>query len=379
MKLLCLSSFPPKSCGIAEFHQCVMRELIAADPTLTFQSIAMNARDDMVDGYPDDVIFQLRKTVWEDYEQAIRLINNSDADVLLVEHEFGLFGGYAGVFGERLLERVTKPVVLVAHTVPIHTDAHKLEHKKHFYHVALNVCKRIIVMHPEAKEWLIKQGLPAEKVSHIDHGAPDMSGAVPIDIHAEYSIPQDHKIAMSFGLFSPGKGIHLTIEAMKIIKEEQVPLTYLIFSEPLRGEENKAYVDSLLEYIKTEQLETNIRLVPGYLQHERLYGLLRSVDFGVLPYKSSSQVSSGVTSYFLAAGKPIVCTRFPYATYICRNGGSIFVPYQNPPKIAKAMKTLVTNPKLYEKKRKEAEAIGDSILWNKKAKEYITALHEAIK
>lgn len=371
MNLLCLSSFPPKSCGIAEFHQSIIKELLAIHPTIVIQSIAINEGDTHVHGYPHDVIFQIRKNYWEDYQQAAKLINESSADVVLFEHEFGLFGGFGGGFGEQLLHLLKKPVVIIAHTIPLRSDAHKPKHKEKFFLTASSMAAKIVVMLPDSKQWLIDHGVAKRKVVHIDHGAPDLSKIEAIDLHSSFGIPREHMIAMSFGLFHKSKGIHLAIEAMHEVKNHNVPVSFLIFSEPLRGEENQAYV-SMIE--KRIQNNPNIQLHKGYVETQRLYTILRSVDFGMLPYTARSHVSSGVTSYFLAAGKPIITTRFPYAVHICRSGGALFVPFNNAEKIVDAIETFVINKTTYNQKKKEAESIGKQILWKKKAQEFWAVL-----
>ena len=46
--------------------------------------------------YPEEVVFQIDRDKIEDYYRAADYINQSDIDIVCLQHEFGLFGGDAG-------------------------------------------------------------------------------------------------------------------------------------------------------------------------------------------------------------------------------------------------------------------------------------------
>ncbi len=52
-----------------------------------------------------------------DYVTAARQINFSDADVCILEHEFGIFGGDDGVYILSLIHRLDLPLIVTLHTV----------------------------------------------------------------------------------------------------------------------------------------------------------------------------------------------------------------------------------------------------------------------
>jgi hypothetical protein len=67
--------------------------------------------------YPEEVVFQIERNNLEDYYRAADFINHSDADVICLQHEFGLFGGDAGDYIFALLSGISKPVITTMHTV----------------------------------------------------------------------------------------------------------------------------------------------------------------------------------------------------------------------------------------------------------------------
>ena len=67
--------------------------------------------------YPKDVVFGVQKDNLLDYQNASEFINSSDADIVCLQHEFGLFGGSAGDCLSSLISHIRKPIVTSLHTV----------------------------------------------------------------------------------------------------------------------------------------------------------------------------------------------------------------------------------------------------------------------
>ncbi len=72
--------------------------------------------------YPEEVVFQIERNKLEDYYRAADFINHSDADVICLQHEFGLFGGDAGDYIFTLLSGISKPVITTMHTVILESE-----------------------------------------------------------------------------------------------------------------------------------------------------------------------------------------------------------------------------------------------------------------
>ena len=67
--------------------------------------------------YPEEVKYIIRQNHQKDYIKAAGYINTSDADVCILEHEFGIFGGESGIYILPLLNRIEKPLISILHTV----------------------------------------------------------------------------------------------------------------------------------------------------------------------------------------------------------------------------------------------------------------------
>jgi glycosyltransferase involved in cell wall biosynthesis len=89
-----------------------------------------------------------------------------------------------------------------------------------------------------------------------------------------------------------------------------------------------------------------VRYDPVYRDETSLASLIRSADVVVLPYDSREQVTSGVLTEAVAAGIPVVATRFPHAVELLGRGPGLLVPHQNPRALAAAVRRVLTEPGL---------------------------------
>src|SRR3989338_3747277 len=112
-----VGNYPPRICGIATFTTDLCE---ATTKLLSLRSnvfaVAINDTDKGY-AYPRRVEFTLQQTQQKDYFEAANFINASNADVVCVQHEYGIYGGWDGVYILSLISRLSVPVVVVLHTV----------------------------------------------------------------------------------------------------------------------------------------------------------------------------------------------------------------------------------------------------------------------
>jgi len=95
MKVLFIGTYIPKECGIATFTSDLLNSVYRANNNIHCEVISVSDPSENCN-YPEEVVFQIERNKLEDYYRAADFINNSDADVICLQHEFGLFGGEAG-------------------------------------------------------------------------------------------------------------------------------------------------------------------------------------------------------------------------------------------------------------------------------------------
>ncbi len=110
-----------------------------------------------------------------DYIRAANYINTSNADVCIMEHEFGICGGESGIYILPLLNRLRE-------TINIHLTYHikrpQLCGSAVIIREIAEQSSKIIVMSQRAVEFLTTiYDIPVEKIQIIEHGVPDVDAA----------------------------------------------------------------------------------------------------------------------------------------------------------------------------------------------------------
>jgi glycosyltransferase involved in cell wall biosynthesis len=90
----------------------------------------------------------------------------------------------------------------------------------------------------------------------------------------------------------------------------------------------------------------------------------------LLPYDSTDQVTSGVLIEAVAAGKPVVATRFPHARELLAGGAGLVVPHRDPPAIAAALRSMITRGDMMETMAAAAAAAAPRLRWPAVADQY---------
>ena len=114
LKVLFIGTYVPKECGIATFTHDLLN--FVRNDNVKCEVIALNDPDETYN-YPEEVVFQIDRDRLRDYYLAADYINQSDADIVCLQHEFGLFGGSAGDYIFTLLSGINKPVITTMHTL----------------------------------------------------------------------------------------------------------------------------------------------------------------------------------------------------------------------------------------------------------------------
>ena len=103
LKVLFIGTYVPKECGIATFTHDLLDSV--RNENVKCEVIAVNDTYETYN-YPEEVVFQIERDKLRDYYLAADYINQSDADIVCLQHEFGLFGGDAGDYIFTLLSEL---------------------------------------------------------------------------------------------------------------------------------------------------------------------------------------------------------------------------------------------------------------------------------
>ena len=312
-----------------------------------------------------------------DYVRAARALARVEVDVVLLQHEFGIFGGPDGEYVLSFAEEVAQPLVVTLHTVLSRPSADQ-------FAVLSELCERaelVIVMTETARRLLVTCGACAEsKIRVVPHGAPSrlIAGARPLASGAQQR--PERFLLSTFGLISPGKGIETALEALPSIIERHPETAYVIAGRThpdIARREGERYRVMLERRVRELGLESHVVFDDRFLSTEGLARLLASTDVFLTPYRSREQIASGALTFALASGCPVVSTPYWYAQDMLASGAGVLVPFDDPAALADAVCRYADDPEELSAARAESRRVGSSLAWPSVARVTAAVLEEA--
>ena len=365
----------PRLCGIATFTHDICEAVSSAVPELDCYVGAVNDRAEGYD-YPPRVSFELQEKELDSYRRAADYLNLNNADVLCVQHEFGIYGGPAGSHLLALLKEVRMPVVTTLHTVLPDPNAAQ---RKVMEELAKR-SDRLIVMAKKGAEILRDTyDIPDTKVDIIHHGIPDVDF---VDSHfykQQFGV-EGRQVLLTFGLIGPGKGIEHAIEALPEIVRRHPNVVYLILGAThpqLLANEGERYRLSLKRLAEHLGVKEHVIFHNRFVSLDELKEFIGAADIYVTPYLNEAQVTSGTLAYVFGAGKAVVSTPYWHAAELLADNRGVLVPFHKPGAIAEGVSGLLDDPERMEKIRKDAYALGREMIWPAIAKKYLESFDHA--
>ena len=375
LRIACVATYVPRRCGIATFTHDLCESICKeADDPETCHIVAMN---DMPGGYAytDRVRFEVRQEELADYRLAADFINIRKVDLLLVQHEYGIFGGVAGTHLLAMLNDVTVPVVTTMHTVL--RDPSDEIFKATIQLVDLS--DRIVVMAHRAVEILQETyGVSPEKIGMIPHGIPDVPFVDPA-VHKDKFGVEGRKVMLTFGLLSPGKGIEYAIRALPQLVREHPDLIYIVLGEThphikkTRGEEYRHELQRLADELGVLD---HVLFQDRFVSLQELCGFLGAADIYVTPSLAEGQIVSGTLAYALGAGSAVVSTPYSYAREMLADDRGRLVPFSDSAAIAKEVGWLLDHEPECQAMRKKAYQFTRGAVWREVARAYLDVFRD---
>nr|MBD3622269.1 glycosyltransferase [Sunxiuqinia sp.] len=344
-EVLFLTSYPPRECGIATYSQDLIKSLNNKfSDSLSIKVCAMEA-DDVNYEYPDEVEFVLKTSVAADYEKmALKINQDQNIKIVLIQHEFGFFYGREDAF-LKLLKTVSKPVVIVFHTVLPNPDE---QFRLKVQHIAA-ACESIIVMTNTSAEILTTDyDVPQQKIAVIAHGTHLVPRLNKASLKLKHGL-KGRKVLTTFGLLSSGKSLETTIEAMPAILKKCPRAIFLAIGKThpeVAKTEGEKYRKMLEEKVKQLNLQDHVRFVNQYLDLPELLEYLQLTDVYLFTSNDPNQAVSGTFVYAMSCGCPIISTPIPHAKEVLTKDTGIIFDFGNSKQLSTAVVRLLNNDKL---------------------------------
>lgn len=354
-----VSTQPPTLCGLATFS-AALRAAWEADGHRVDVVRVVDAGDDH--GPLRGIATTLVPGSPESTARAVRILDAADAAV--IQHEFGIFGGADGDEVLDLVRPLSVPVTVVLHTVPQSPSP-----RQSAILVELAALSRwTVVMSQAARDRLLElyPQIDARTVVTIPHGA-----ALP-------PWPAESDVARSglltWGLIGPGKGIEHVVDAVGLLRQDGVDIAYTVagVTHPkVRARDGERYRDGLRERADALGVGDLVRFDSTYRRPAEMAHFVADAGIVVLPYDSREQVTSGVLVDSIAAGRPVIATRFPHAVEMLASGAGVVVPHGEPRALAAAVRRLVTDDTALADATQAARMIAPSLSWPTVARHYV--------
>jgi glycosyltransferase involved in cell wall biosynthesis len=378
MRTAIVSTYPPRACGIGTFSADLRATLAGTDLVTAADLVAVVHEPSSPQRR--GVLATIVQAVRGDYVRTARMLGRLDVDVVLLQHEFGIFGGRDGEYVLSFAQELAQPLVVTLHTVLSEPTPHQQE-------VLSELCAEaelVIVMTDTALRLLVESGACAEeKVRVVPHGAPARivarTALEPARRSTSSAVDDPFRLS-TFGLISPGKGLETVLDALPELVERHPEILYTIAGRThpdISRREGERYRLMLERRVLELGLGDHVEFDDRFLSVNELADLLAATDVFVTPYGSREQIASGALTFAIAAGCAVVSTPYWYAQDMLASGAGLLVPFRDPEALANAVSSYIEHPDTLLAARTEARRIGSTLAWPAVAEATARVLQEA--
>lgn len=281
-------------CGISTYSKFLVDSL-----TPKVKEIKIFAED-------NDVKFEDKRAIacWErgkSMESTMRMILNWEPDLVLIQHEFGIFP--KATYFLQMLEMLDGiPYVVTLHSVYEHLDKA----------VCTSSIKNIIVHSKEGKFILEKLG-NKNKINVIPHGCLPLSNQKEL-----WNCFQTPYVIFQFGFGFFYKGVEVALEAIHHLKNtdpkfENIFYCYLCSENGHCNNIHENYYQHLQDKIEKLGIRENVTILRGFYSDQELDYFLKTVKVAIFPYVTDSNNvvygASGAIRIAMKNGLPVVASQ----------------------------------------------------------------------
>ena len=374
-KIAFVGDYLPRKCGIATFTSDLLGAVATEFPEHHCFAVPVN---DIKGGYeyPDVVRFEIEEQDLPSYQRAADFLNISNASVVCLQHEFGIFGGPAGSHVLALLRELKTPVVTTLHTVLRDPNADQ----RRVMHELVARSTRLVVMTERGRQMLQEiYQVPPAKIDLIFHGIPDIPFVDPNFYKDQFGV-EGRLVLLTFGLLSPNKGIEHVLNALPQILAEFPSVVYMVLGathpNELR-EQGEAYRLGLERLAKKKKVDKNVIFYNRFVELEELKEFIGATDLYITPYLNEAQSTSGTLAYTFGAGKAVISTPYWHAVELLSDDCGVLVPFGDAKAIAREVIGLLRDETRRHAMRKNAYKLGREMIWSNVARLYMQSFESA--
>jgi glycosyltransferase involved in cell wall biosynthesis len=377
LELLLISSFPERQCGIATFSEDFRNSLLEKFGGVLKISVCAIENEPVTDKFEDPITHILEAHNPTSYLKLAKNINrNSKIRGVIIQHEFGLFGGNYGDYLLFLLDHIELPVFVTFHTVLPNPSNERLEIVRKISERATNV----VVMSENSANILQQEyKIEAAKIEIIAHGVHLTPLRNQNYLKAKYKLA-NKKVLSTFGLLSEGKSIETALYAIPEIIKNHPECVYLILGKThpeIYKREGEKYRTFLHELADELGISSHVLFVNEFITLELLHEYLQLTDIYLFTSNDPFQAVSGTFAYAMGCGCPIISTKIPQAKDQLKSAG-ILIEFQDVSQLAQAANYLLQNPSNLAQMKINALQNTRPSSWHNVAIQYMTLIEEEL-
>ncbi len=370
-----LGNYPPRLCGIATFTQDLCEAIAREAPEADCFVSSVN---DRAEGYvySPRVRYELAEKDLDSYRRAADYLNFHRADMLCVQHEYGIYGGISGSHLMALLKEIRMPVVTTLHTVLVDPSGMQ---KQVLQELAMRSDRLVVMAQKGASILQEVYQVAANKIDVIPHGIPNLPFCDSSVFKEQFGVAE-RTVLLTFGLLGPGKGIEYAIQALPEIVKHHPNVVYLVLGAThphLLAREGERYRLSLERLAEELGMKDHVIFYNRFVAQADLNEFIGATDVYLTPYLHEAQITSGTLAYVFGAGKAVVSTRYWHAQELLAEGRGVLVGFRDAQAIADGVLHLLEEKERMEKIRSDAYQIGQEMRWPAVARRYLETFERA--
>ena len=373
-RIALVSTFLPRRCGLATFTDDLRTALCGVAPRWQIDICAVD-RDGLA--YGTEVTTVIRQDVPADYRRAARALADAGTDLVMIQHEYGIFGGHDGGYVLHLaagLREYGVPYTVTLHTVPSRPTTGQAA-------TLAELCRhaaRVTVFTDTAGRLAVETGLVGRAaLATVPHGAPDIlrsfvdPDSVGPAARTALDRTADTRVLATFGLLGPGKGVEHAIAALPAVIARHPDVVYLVAGAThpeVARHTGEAYRQRLARLAADHGVSEHVHFLDAFLSASELAVLLARTHVFLTPYRSPDQICSGALTFALTAGCPVVSTDYRYARDLLAADGTgdppgVLVPCGDVGALAAAVGDLLDDPDRWRRAGLAADSLGSRLTW----------------
>ncbi|MFH1426158.1 MAG: glycosyltransferase [Candidatus Kerfeldbacteria bacterium] len=366
-----ISSYPPRECGIATYTKHLSQEIAKQMPKpMQAKIIAINPSKTKSYDYSRNVIREVAEGDREGFKETAEWLNRQTrVKLVVISHEFGLFGGKTGDALLPFLETIKKPVMTIFHTVLPRSHKQYGEPTER----VIEHSDQIIVMNKTAMKLMSKEyNVLAKKIALIPHGIPTIPAYSKDEARKKIGLG-DRLVLSSFGLLGPCKGYDVVLSGLPQVVREFPNVIYLILGQThpkILQKQGEVYRHKLERLVRKLKLENNVRFYNHYLSQEDVVKYLKATNIYVCASQDPNQMVSGTLSYALGSGTATVSTPFMHARELAEDNVIMLANFVDPSSFAKAILALLKDPSKRQEYEERAFTTTRKMTWPNVAHAY---------